>query len=66
MEIKDLENACKQKFTKQKISEPTITEDSSIQCEKWENTTTSKQGLKIHNWKVHSKYLVMVELGFDK
>ena len=53
--IKDLENACKQKFTKQKVSEPIITEETSIQCEKCEYTTTSRQGLKIHNSKVHSK-----------
>ena len=53
--VKDLENIYKQKFTKQKASEPVITEDSSIQCNKCEYKTTSRQGLKIHNAKVHSK-----------
>ena len=53
--IKDLENTNRQKFTKQKNSEATITEKSSIQCEKCEYTTTSRQGLKIHNLKVNSK-----------
>ena len=53
--FKDLENATKQKFTKQKNSETITTEDTSIQCDKCEYATTSRQGLKIHNSKVHSK-----------
>ena len=53
--VKDLENTYKQKFTKQNASEPSITEDSSIQCNMCEYKTTSRQGLKIHNAKVHSK-----------
>ena len=51
--IKDLEISCKQKIRKEKdlVSTP---DDSSIQCNKCEYKTTSRQGLKIRNSKVHS------------
>ena len=53
--FKDLENSCKQKLRKEKNSESAICEDSAIQCNKCEYKTTSRQGLKIHSSKVHSK-----------
>ena len=51
--IKELENSLKQKKRKEKDEAPTP-DDSSIQCNKCEYRTTSRQGLKIHNAKVHS------------
>ena len=53
--IKDLENACKQKKRKENESEATIPKCGDLKCGKCDYTTTSKQGLKIHNSKVHSK-----------
>ena len=53
--IKELENACKQEARKVKGSEHKIPEENSIQCNNCDYTTTSRQGLKIHNTKVHSK-----------
>ena len=53
--IKDLENSCKQKLKKEKNSESAVPEDSAIQCNNCDFKTTSRQGLKIHNSKVHSK-----------
>ena len=50
--IKELENTLKQKKRKEKDEVP-IPDDSSIQCNKCEYKTTSRQGLKIHNAKVH-------------
>ena len=51
--IKDIENAFKQKMRKEKDSVP-LSEASTIQCNKCDYKTTSRQGLKIHNSKVHS------------
>ena len=53
--IKDLENACKQKTKKGNESEPRISKHVDIKCGKCEYSTTSRQGLKIHNTKIHSK-----------
>ena len=49
--FKDLEQIYKQKIRKEK--EPTV-DVSTIQCNKCDYNTTSRQGLKIHNSKVHS------------
>ena len=49
--FKDLEQMYKQKIRKEK--EPTV-DVSTIQCNKCDYKTTSRQGLKIHNSKVHS------------
>ena len=61
--IKDLESVCKQKNKKEKIpviteekdSETKIYTDTSIKCGKCDFTTTSRQGLKIHMSRLHSK-----------
>ena len=53
--IKELENSLKQRVKKGKAAESTVPEDASIQCINCDFKTTSKQGLKIHNSKVHSK-----------
>ena len=53
--IKELENASKQKTRKVKDSETKIQEENAMKCRNCDYTTTSKQGLKIHNSKVHSK-----------
>ena len=53
--IKDLENACKQKTKEGNESEPRIPKHVDIKCGKCEYSTTSRQGLKIHNTKIHSK-----------
>ena len=50
--IKELENACKQKV---KGSENQIPEENYIKCNNCDYKTTSRQGLQIHNTKVHSK-----------
>ena len=57
--IKELENICKQKTRKEKYSETQIPEEQQIKCNKCDYTTTSRQGLKIHCTKVHSK----IDLG---
>ena len=51
--IKDIENICKQKTMKERI--PELPEEKTIKCNKCDYTTTSRQGLKIHNTKAHSK-----------
>ena len=53
--IKDIENVCKQKLIKERIPENNFPEERRIQCNKCDYTTTSRQGLKIHSSKVHSK-----------
>ena len=53
--IKELENAFKQKAKKVKVSEDKISEENSFQCNNCDFSTTSKQGLKIHNTKIHSR-----------
>ena len=53
--IKEIENACKQKARVVKVSENKMSEENSFQCKNCDYTTTSRQGLKIHNTKVHSK-----------
>ena len=50
--LKELENLLKQKT--KKVNERTIPEENSFKCRKCDYTTTSRQGLKIHNAKVHS------------
>ena len=47
--INELENTCKQKAKKEKDPSKTIPEENDIKCRKCDCTTTSKQGLKIHN-----------------
>ena len=51
--IKDLENACKQKMRKDK-DQVQKADIPTIHCNKCDYKTTSRQGLKIHNSKVHS------------
>ena len=51
--FKDLENSCKQKVIKEKGQEPAA-DVSTIQCNKCDYKSTSRQGLKIHNSKVRS------------
>ena len=51
--IKDIENSCKQKVKKDTYQLPEH-DVSTIQCIKCDYKTTSRQGLKIHNSKVHS------------
>ena len=53
--IKELENVCKQKAKKEKFPDIPISEEQSIRCNKCDYTTISRQGLKIHCAKVHSK-----------
>ena len=53
--IKELENTCKQKSKKVKDSEIKIPSENTVQCRNCDFTTVSRQGLKIHNTKVHSK-----------
>ena len=53
--IKDLENTCKQKPKKEINHENKISEEKAIKCNKCDFSTTSRQGLKIHNSKTHSK-----------
>ena len=53
--IKELENTCKQKVKKENDPCKTIPEENYIKCRKCDYTTTSRQGLKIHNSKIHSK-----------
>ena len=50
-----MENLCRQKTKKDKDSEAKVNKNADINCDKCEYTTTSRQGLKIHNSKVHSK-----------
>ena len=50
-----MENSCKQKNKSKIESETRVPKDVGLNCEKCEYTTTSRQGLKIHNSKVHSK-----------
>ena len=45
--IKEIENQCKQKMSKERI--PELPEKKDIQCNKCDYTTTSRQGLQIHN-----------------
>ena len=58
--IKELENLLKLKPKKAKDNETTSTEENSFKCRKCNYTTTSRQGLKIQNAKVHST------LNFDE
>ena len=63
--LKDLENVCKQKNRKEKISddkdsETKIHTDTAIKCGKCEFQTTSRQGLKIHMARLNSN------LNFDE
>ena len=51
--MKEIENSCKQKGKKEKDQVP-APNASTIQCNICEYITTSRQGLKIHNSKVHS------------
>ena len=53
--IKELENVWKQKVRKVQVSENNISEENSLKCKNCDYTTTSRQGLKIHNTKIHSK-----------
>ena len=53
--IKDLENLCKQKNRKERDSDTQIPEEQTIKCNKCEYRIISRQGLKIHCTKVHSK-----------
>ena len=53
--IKDLENSYKQIIKKEKNSDTKILSDTSIKCDNCDFITTSRQGLKIHNSRVHSK-----------
>ena len=53
--IKDILNSCKQKPKKGKGCEDSVPEENVITCDVCDYTTTSRQGLKIHNSKVHSK-----------
>ena len=53
--LKEIENLCKQKMGKEKMLENSLPEKKNIQCNKCDYTTTTRQGLKIHNSKVHSK-----------
>ena len=53
--IKDSENKCKQKTRRENEADPKIYKHVDIKCGKCEYSTTSRQGLKIHNTKVHSK-----------
>ena len=56
--IKEMENYIKQtkgKGKKSEKSENDILVEDIIKCEKCDYTTTSRQGLKIHNAKTHSK-----------
>ena len=50
--LKELENLLKHKT--KKVNERTIPEENSFKYRKCDYTTTSRQGLKIHNAKVHS------------
>ena len=52
--IKDLESAAKQLTSKERVPEHKKPEEE-IKCPMCDFQTTSKQGLKIHNSKVHSK-----------
>ena len=40
---------------KVQVSENNISEENSLKCKNCDYTTTSRQGLKIHNTKIHSK-----------
>ena len=53
--IKDLENLCKIKNRKDTGSDLEISKVNDLKCKKCDYTTTSKQGLKIHNARVHSQ-----------
>ena len=53
--IKNVENHVKQTRVKGKNSENDVPIDDIFSCERCDFTTTSRQGLKIHNAKTHSK-----------
>ena len=53
--IKELENTCKQKARKEKDSVTKVTKENLIKCQQCDFTSTSRQGLKIHNSRKHSK-----------
>ena len=53
--IKDLENSYNHITKKEKKSDTKIHSDASIKCDNCDFITTSRQGLKIHNSRVHSK-----------
>ena len=50
-----MEKSCKQKKSKEKTSETNVPEDLTVKCDYCDFTSTSKQGLRIHNTRVHSK-----------
>ena len=51
--LKDLENSVKQRKSKDVIPETEV--EKRIKCDKCDYTTSSRQGLKIHTTKTHSK-----------
>ena len=51
--LKDLENSVKQRKSKDVIPETGV--ENMIKCDKCDYTTSSRQGLKIHTTKTHSK-----------
>ena len=53
--IKELENKLKQKSGKEIIAEDKISNENNYSCRECDFTTTSRQGLKIHRSKSHSK-----------
>ena len=53
--IKDVENALKQKANNSKDSDNKICEENSFKCGKCDYISTTRQGLKIHSTKIHSK-----------
>ena len=53
--IKEILNSFKQRNNKEKESEKSTSEDNIINCDFCDYKTTSRQGLKIHISKVHSK-----------
>ena len=53
--IKEILNSCKQNTKKEKESAQVDSKENIINCDMCDYTTTSRQGLKIHNSKVHSK-----------
>ena len=53
--VKELENKLKQKAGKEVSAEIKTTNENSYNCREFDFTTTSRQGLKIHRSKSHSK-----------
>ena len=53
--VKELENKLKQKAGKEVSAEIKTTNENSYNCRECDFTTTSRQGLKIHRSKSHSK-----------